>query len=169
MPTKQPTDLDVSRFPQAGALTISASVAAVQIIRALAVVILHPLPGFQPLTLFPPILGYCARRRRRDLCFLPDWTVRSRPDQHVPQGGCRSSLALVRSRRRARHAAPARRGLARSFRANVNAHRCLGDLPDNVAWTGCREGRLIPLNRSSTGVLPGGAFHRRLGAAGCQF
>ena len=56
MPTKQPTDLDVSRFPQAGALTISASVAAVQIIRALAVVILHPLPGFQPLTLFPPIL-----------------------------------------------------------------------------------------------------------------
>ena len=52
----QPARLDFTRFPRAGLLTALASVAAVLLIRIVAVAILHPPASFQPLTLFIPII-----------------------------------------------------------------------------------------------------------------
>jgi hypothetical protein len=52
----QPAQLVFARFPRAGLLTALASVAAVLLIRIVAVAILHPPASFQPLTLLPPII-----------------------------------------------------------------------------------------------------------------
>src|SRR5580692_10276903 len=52
----QPAQLDFTRFPRAGLLTALASVAAVLLIRIVAVAILHPPASFLPLTWFPPIV-----------------------------------------------------------------------------------------------------------------
>ena len=52
----QPARLDFTRFPRAGLLTALASVAAVQLIRIVAVAILHPPDSFLPLTVLVPII-----------------------------------------------------------------------------------------------------------------
>jgi hypothetical protein len=49
-------ELDRNKYFRAGVVTASASVGVVQLIRIVAVAILHPSTGFEPLTLFPPIL-----------------------------------------------------------------------------------------------------------------
>lgn len=51
-----PMKFERNGFFRAGVLTAAVSAGVVQIIRILAVAILHPSPRFLPLTLFPPIL-----------------------------------------------------------------------------------------------------------------
>jgi hypothetical protein len=50
------TEIDSRRFLWVAALTIFVSVLAVMAVRAAAVRILHPNPGYMPLTVVPPIM-----------------------------------------------------------------------------------------------------------------
>jgi hypothetical protein len=111
-------EFDRNQFFRAGVLTALASVGVVQLIRIVAVAILHPSARFAPLTLFPPIFDAAigvagaafvflqisenaARpvRTFRKLAagvllvsFAPDIAI---PMQHVPGAGWPEASALM--------------------------------------------------------------------------
>jgi hypothetical protein len=91
------THVDSRRMLWLAPLTIAASVVAVLAVREVAIRVVHPSPGFTPLTLGPPIIDTNKRRDRSGssvLVIARNWCKRQEP-QTLPEP---SSLGDPRGR-----------------------------------------------------------------------